>query len=335
MEIGEAKVKSVILHKIGNRLREEPLVLAEECISITEDIANILLYGYLRGIVRSNNLFTLFHETDATLNELSHHISNFESEKINFIELSKRFATHLYSSTHHPNIASGDLFIILFEKIKIKDEYRSGIGIYKVESQQQYLSAHSENGTQKLEVLQGINPELIDKGALIIEGSNQVYAVDRLSNRTKYWIEDFLQAKQIPNERVKSTIALGLITTVNNTIESPIERQTFGQEISALCTEQESISGVDIKNISEKYVPKETWDLEFKRLNDSKGEIELQELTIPAKKFGNKLQKILSKINLGKDISLMLPSDFSFKDVTWDEDERQVHINIILEKSNG
>lgn len=57
MEIGEARVKSVILHKVGNRLREEPLVLAEECISITEDIANILLYGYLRGIVRSNNLF--------------------------------------------------------------------------------------------------------------------------------------------------------------------------------------------------------------------------------------------------------------------------------------
>lgn len=335
MEIGEARVQSVILHKVGNRLREEPLVLAEKCISITEDIANILLYGYLRGIVRSNNLFTFFHETDATLNELTHHISNFESEKINFIELSKRFATHLYSSTHHPNIASGDLFIILFDKIKIKDKYRSAIGIYKVESQQQYLSAHSENGTQKLEVLHGINPELIDKGALIIEGSNQVYAVDRLSNRTKYWIEDFLQAKQIPNERVKSAIALGLITTVNNKIESPIERQTFGQEISALCFGQESISGIDIKNISEKYVPKETWDSEFKRLNDLKGEIELQELTIPAKKFENKLQKVLSKINLGKDISLMLPNDFSFKGVTWDEDKKQLYISIILEKSDG
>jgi hypothetical protein len=335
MEIGEARVKSVILHKVGNRLREEPLVLAEECISMTEDIANILLYGYLRGIVRSNNLFTLFHETDATLNELSHHISNFESEKIDFIELSKRFATHLYSSTHHPNIASGDLFIILFDKIKIKDKYRSAIGIYKVESQQQYLSAHSENGTQKLEVLQGINPELIDKGALIIEGSTQVYAVDRLSNRTKYWIEDFLQAKQIPNERVKSAIAFGLITTVNNRIESPIERQTFGQEISALCTGQESISGIDIKNISEKYVPKETWDSEFKRLNDLKGEIELQELTIPAKKFENKLQKALSKINLGKDISLILPNDFSFQGVTWDEEKKHVHISIVLEKSNG
>lgn len=335
MEIGEARVKSVILHKVGNRLREEPLVLAEECISITEDIANILLYGYLRGIVRSNNLFTLFHETDVTLNEVSHHISNFKSEKIDFIELSKRLATHLYSSTHHPNIASGDLFIILFDKIRINDKYRSAIGIYKVESQQQYLSTHSENGTQQLEVLQGINPELIDKGALIIEDSNQVYAVDRLSNRTKYWIEDFLKAKQIPNERAKSAIALGLVTTVRNNIESPIERQMFGQEIVALCTEQESISGVDIKSISEKYVPKETWDTELKRLNELKGTVELQELNLPTKKFESKLQKVLSKVNLGNDLSLMLPNNFSFKGVTWNEDEKQIYINIVLEKSHG
>ncbi|MDC4918695.1 nucleoid-associated protein [Acinetobacter baumannii] len=335
MEIGEAQVKSVILHKVGNRLREEPLVLAEECISISEDIANILLYGYLRGIVRSNNLFTLFHETDVSLNDLSHHISNFETEKIDFIELSKRLATHLYSSTHHPNIASGDLFIILFNKIKINDKFRSAIGIYKVESQQQYLSAHSENGTQQLEVIQGINPELIDKGALIIEGFNQVYVVDRLSNRTKYWIEDFLKAKQIPNERAKSAIALGLVTKVSNKIENPIERQTFGQEISVLCTKQESISGIDIKNISEKYLPIETLDSELKQLNELKGEIELQELILPAKKFENKLQKVLNKINLGKDISLILPNDFSFKDVTWDEKEKQVHISIVLEKSYG
>ena len=335
MEIGEASVKSVILHKIGNRLREEPLVLAEKCISITEDIANILLYGYLRGIVRSNNRFTLFHETDVTLNDLSHHISNFGTEKIDFIELSKRLATHLYSSTHHPNIASGDLFIILFEKLKINEEYRSAIGIYKVESQQQYLSAHSENGIQQLEVSQGINPELIDKGALIIEDSDQVYVVDRLSNRTKYWIEDFLKAKQIPNERTKSAIALSLVTTVSNKIDSPVERQTFGQEISALCTEQESISGIDIKNISEKYVPKETWDSELRLLNEQKGEIELQDLTLPSKKFENKLQKALRKINLGKDISLMLPNNFSFKNVAWDEDEKQIRISITLEKTNG
>ncbi|WP_343569223.1 nucleoid-associated protein [Acinetobacter sp.] len=335
MEIGEARVKSIILHKVGNRLREEPLVLANECINITENIANMLLFGYLRGIINSNNLFTLFHETDITLNEVSHHISNFESEQIPFIELSKRLATHLYSSTHHPNIASGDLFIILFDNIRVDDKYKSAVGIYKVESKQQYLSMYSENGAQQLEVLQGINPELIDKGALIIEGTNQVFAVDRLSNRTKYWIDDFLNAKQIPNERAKSAIAIGLVTTVHNQIESPIERQIFGKEIVALCSEQESISGVDLKNISEKYVPKETWDSELKRLNETNGSIELQELTLPTKKIENKLQKILHKVNLGKDISLMLPNNFSFKDATWDEDGKQLQISIVLEISNG
>lgn len=33
MEIGESVVNSIILHQVGNRLREEPLVLANQCFS--------------------------------------------------------------------------------------------------------------------------------------------------------------------------------------------------------------------------------------------------------------------------------------------------------------
>jgi len=51
MEIGESVVEDVILHQVGNRLREEPLTLADQCFDITESIANLILGGYLRGIV--------------------------------------------------------------------------------------------------------------------------------------------------------------------------------------------------------------------------------------------------------------------------------------------
>lgn len=48
MEIGEAVVQSVIVHQVGNRLREEPLVLAGQSFSITESVSNLILGVFTR-----------------------------------------------------------------------------------------------------------------------------------------------------------------------------------------------------------------------------------------------------------------------------------------------
>lgn len=75
MEIGESVVKAVILHQVGNRLREEPLVLADKCFAITDSISNVILGGYLRGIVSDKNQYVLSHESDMALNDVAHHES--------------------------------------------------------------------------------------------------------------------------------------------------------------------------------------------------------------------------------------------------------------------
>ena len=130
IEIGESVVQGVILHQVGNRLREEPLVLADQCFTITESISNLVLGGYLRGIVNDKNQYMLTHESDMALNDVAHHVSAFFSRKLSFVELSKNLATHLYVSAHHPNIASGDLSVIIFDRQKLNVSYNSAIGFY-------------------------------------------------------------------------------------------------------------------------------------------------------------------------------------------------------------
>lgn len=335
MEIGEAVVQSVIVHQVGNRLREEPLVLADQCFSITESISNLILSGYLRGIVDDKNLYLLTHETEMSLNDVVHHTSSFFSAKIAFIELSQRIATHLYTSSHHPNIAAGDLFVVLFDKLRLDGKYRSAIGVYKSESKHQYISAKTEGGAHQLEVLTGINPALIDKGALIIEGLDSVYALDRLSNRTKYWLEDFLKAKQIPDEKTKSTIAVGLVEKVRENIEDLNARQKFGQEIMALCSEKDEILGSELKQISERYVPGEVWDTELGRVAERKGLVEIGEMSIPVRKFETKLKKTLNRVELGRDIVLAIPSSLSFEGAEFTVNGKTIRINVVLEEKNG
>lgn len=335
MEIGEAVVKTVIVHQVGNRLREEPLVLADQCFSTTESISNLILSGYLRGIVNDKNLHFLTHESDISLNEIAHHTSSFFSNKITFIELSKRIATHLYSSAHHPNIAAGDLFVILFDRVKLDDKYCSAIGVYKSESKHQYISTKNESGTPELEVVTGINPELIDKGALITEDSSIVYALDRLSNRTKYWIDDFLKAKQVADEKTKSAIAVSLIERVREKIESPSARQDFGQEVMALCSKKDEVLSSEIKQISERYISEGFWDTELEKVTERKGLLEIGEISIPSKKFETRLKKTLSRLDLGKDIILTIPNNLLLDGTDFHVDGKTIRISVVLEEKNG
>lgn len=335
MEIGEAVVRSIIVHQVGNRLREEPLVLADQCFSISERISNMILSGYLRGIVADKNLCLLTHETDMALNDVVHHTSNFFTEKISFVELSQRLATHLYASTHHPNIAAGDLFVILFDKLRLDGQYRSAVGVYKSESKQQYISAKIEAGEHQLEALTGVNPELIDKGALITEGSGSVYALDRLGNRTKYWLEDFLMAKQIPDEKMKSSIAVSLVEKVREKIEGVNARQNFGREVMALCSERDEVFSSELKQISEQYVLGEVWDAELERIVERKGLMEIDDISIPVNRFQKKLNKTLSRVDLGGEVFLAIPSNLSFEGAEVTEEGKMIRINIVLEAKNG
>ncbi len=335
MEIGEAVVKAIIVHQVGNRLREEPLVLADQCFSTTESTSSLILSGYLKGIVSDRNRHVLTHESDISLNDIAHHTSSFFGKKISFEELSKRIATHLYSSAHHPNISAGDLFVILFDGVKQNEKYCSAIGIYKSESKSQYISARNDDKGPQLEVLTGINPELIDKGALIVEGSNNVYALDRLSSRTKYWIEDFLKAKLVADEKAKSAIAISLVEKIRETIDDPVLRQEFGQQLVSLCAKTDEVLGSEIREISERYTSDDLWDSELEKAIERKGLIDIGEIALPSRKFEAKLKKTLSRLNLGRDIILTIPSGLLFEGVDFSVEGKTVRISLILEENNG
>lgn len=335
MEIGESVVKAIILHQIGNRLREEPLILADNCFAITDSISNAILGGYLRGIVSDKNKYVLSHESDIALNDVAHHASGFFRRKISFEDLSKNIATHLYASAHHPNIATGDLFVIHFDRLKVDGAYRSAIGIYKSESKQQYLSTRTNGKAQQLEVSSGINPDLIDKGALIIDNCEAIYAIDRLSTRTKYWIDDFLKAKQIPNESTRSAVATGLIEKVRENIENLISRQEFCREVIALCSDKDKVLGEEIREVSEKFVSPDVWDRELGRLVERRGLINTTELNVSAKNLQTKLNRIFNRINLGDDVSLTIPDRLTFSNVKFKRNDKSIEINVTLEKRNG
>ena len=105
-------------------------------------------------------------------------------------------AKRLYAKSNHPNIKSGDLCISLIKDIDIDGELTQGLCILKSERVEPFLSISTRDGDLELHTEQGINPEKIDKGCLILNhlASKGYYVLtfDRTGSDSRFWVRDFL-----------------------------------------------------------------------------------------------------------------------------------------------
>ncbi len=190
-----ASVTSLVLAKIGNPLREEPLQTSRELYRVSDDDREILTGLFLKPF-KNLAAHRFYHHSS-----LEHHEMNLLSAAIFAAPSSLHtkgceMARRLYSKSNHPNIKSGDLCISLVDDIEVDGKLVQAICILKSESVVPFLSISAEDGDLKLHTEQGINPEKIDKGCLIFNhlprNGYYVLTFDRSGNDTRFWMRDFL-----------------------------------------------------------------------------------------------------------------------------------------------
>lgn len=71
-DISSTKIDKKIIHRIGNKFREEPLVFSENLAPNMEEIDNLLLQNYLKPIINYNEVYELYHESNINLNEINY-----------------------------------------------------------------------------------------------------------------------------------------------------------------------------------------------------------------------------------------------------------------------
>jgi len=118
------------------------------------------------------------------------------AEPDRLLETGRDIAKRLYAKSNHPNIKSGDLCICLIQDIEVDGELSQGLCILKSESVVPFLSISTRDGDLRLSAQQGINPDKLDKGCLILNHQpNKGYHVltfDRSGTESRFWIRDFL-----------------------------------------------------------------------------------------------------------------------------------------------
>ncbi|MDO8990055.1 MAG: nucleoid-associated protein [Sideroxyarcus sp.] len=315
MDLTASSVQQLVVHRIGNKLRDEILKLSNSESPVNEELSGLLLGGYLHGISSDKNEFHFHHETDLALNETRFYVGQYFSGKIDFLEASRRLATHLYENSLHPNIRQGDLLVILFEGISFNNRTQRALGIFKSEVLDNYLTVADENGSLSVIPSVGINPNLIDKGALILEHEDIVFALDRFGNKTKFWIDDFLKVKKSADAATCSKMLSFIAGKVAEAIQDPLQRQRYSESIATLCESNDQLDIATLADASRDFVEPEAYEATLSKAHRRFGLSDSENISANSTKISKSLTKRLSKLELRHGISLLLPEGINLSDV--------------------
>ncbi len=193
-----AKLATLSLAKVGNPLRSEPLRTSKELCRFSDEDSAILTPSFLKPF-KNLELKSFSHHSSLDLNEVYRYASTIFEKPDKLLGHGRKIARHLYNTSKHPNIKSGDLCIALVDDLLVDGEPLQALSIIKSESRVPFLEISDHDGNLQLVTHQGISPDKIDKGCLIINAQKEkgylVYTFDKSSAGTHFWMRDFLGVK--------------------------------------------------------------------------------------------------------------------------------------------
>lgn len=202
----DAQIRQLAIHFIGNKSLDEGIEFSEAPLEQPDEKTIDALMKYFLSSFKGEELYEFNHEADLELNELYSYAGKIFSEKRNFFGAGKNIAKHLYESSEHPKIKSGEFYIVYFEDLILDDEQFDAIGLFKSESKDTFLKVKHRNKAFNISSEEGINTNKLDKGCLIFNTDEatgyRIAIVDNLNKggEAQYWRDSFLKVKPVNND---------------------------------------------------------------------------------------------------------------------------------------
>jgi hypothetical protein len=215
IKYNSADLKSLVIHKVGNKNNDEPMLLSKSETSLQED-DNLVLSNHFLSAFKQPEFFQFFHETELELNEVYVYVGKIFDNPDDIYEQSRSLAMHLYRQTMHPKIKAGEFYTVYFEGIEVDGVLTEAVGLFKSENKDLFMKVVEKNDNFEINLDSGINLKKPDKGCMIYnvqrEDGYLVSVIDNSSKGTEamYWIDDFLYVQNRKDEYFHTKNALTL-----------------------------------------------------------------------------------------------------------------------------
>jgi 37-kD nucleoid-associated bacterial protein len=209
VDLEELKIEQLAVHKVGNKMRDEGYQISQELHQQNDTNFKELLLRYFLKSFNQSNYYRFIHESELNLNEVYYYSKRiFNNYHENFYNDSINILKHLYEKSSHPQIKSGEFYMVYFKNTSMNNKRIDAIGIFKSENKDTYLKVNHENNNFSISYDKGININKLDKGCLIFnEQSEQGYkvlivdtAASSKDNEAQYWKKSFLNLREFEDE---------------------------------------------------------------------------------------------------------------------------------------
>lgn len=350
-------VSGLVLAKVGNPSRDEPLVTSKQTFHVSGEDQDLLSSLFLRPF-RSFNLVAqkFHHHTSLENHEVNQCVAKIFDSPENLLSQGCTIANRLHTKSTHPNIKSGDLCISRIEGIGVGgEETVDAICILKSESVTPFLSISANNGDLQLNTEHGINPEKIDKGCLILNHFSRkgfyVLTFDRGSSESRFWVRDFLGVIAIPDNALLSKrvaeMAVAAVSSEKKAAPGQEEPESDGPPWEVNDAAKDALAYLGSQNhfsmqeFEEKALrtpeAKARFREETKRLQEQDGFTIEEGFSISAKDTSKakKLMKSVMKFDTGVEVRLKpkaLDAPEKILEKGFDEDKKMKFIKIYFNK---
>jgi hypothetical protein len=222
-------MEKLVIHRVGNRLREEGIVVAPDIYKLTDGNVEELLLKYFLSPFKEKVCYKFCHDTDIHLNELYMYTRSIFINPQTFYEQSVNILKHLYEKSDHPQIKDGEFYMTYFSNCIINGENVDAVGIFKTEKKESYLKITNRRSEFMLDAERGINTKKLDKGCIVFNMAAPdgyrvaiVDSVNKSNDEAAYWKEEFLRLTHVEDAYFHTQNHLDLCRDFAENIYGPL-----------------------------------------------------------------------------------------------------------------
>jgi len=238
IDLSGVQIREMIIHKVGNKARDEGVIVSREPYKIADDEIHKVLLKYFLATFKFETFYKFQHEADLALNEIYTYSDKIFKNSASFHEQSVHILRHLYEQSTHPKVKAGELYIVHFSNIVYNNFNLDAIGIFKSENKDVFLQVNEHAGSGfHVRSEQGINIKKLDKGCLILNyNANAGYAVSIVdlvkkgNEEAAYWREDFLKVTLLEDENYLTDQYVRMCSNFYDDVIAPSTEQTDKKE---------------------------------------------------------------------------------------------------------
>lgn len=305
LDVSSARITRCVVHRVGNRLREEGCELSQQEVHGTAKLHGTLLRHYLAPLAKSGEDFEFYHESDISLNAARQFSTRILVDSGNFLDVSQSIVKHLYSVSTHPSIAEGEFIAILFQDVRIDGSSHDALGLYKIEQRETFLDIERSNDSINLIELNGIPVTSIQKGVLIVGDDVGIFVKESGGQQTKYWAELFLKARPRQTQKTTSKLAAEFVKQVCSRIDLEAG-MSLRRDLVDIFSANETLNYRDVEKVSERYLDRNEVNRLTQQLQDHSGFSALSESTVDSALFTRQAKSVLRQYPLGEGIGLTI-----------------------------